>query len=114
MTSLAVPCGSTVTMTTHHALTHRCPYRDELDEGRIEIGWTTAGQTLELHALTAWLDGFRDDAISHEDITADIRDHLCAQPGIADVRVVTTWVTAGATVEVRGAVPGEPVHTGGA
>jgi len=112
--NLTVPCESQVAMTSHHALVHRCPFRDEVDEGRIEIGWTTDGSTLELHALAAWLDGFRHDVISHEDITADIFDHLTAQPGITDVRVVTTWVTAaGATVEVRGALPGQRVLAAG-
>lgn len=113
--TLTAPCAVVgVAVRAAFPLTHVCPFRDETDHGQIEVAWTTDGCTLELHALRAWLAGFATDRITHEDITGDIQDHLAALPGIIDVRVVTTWDTAGATVEVRGAVFGEPVHPGGA
>lgn len=105
--NLAVPCDSAVHMQTTAPLVHRCPFRDEVDEGFIELTWVTAGSTLELHALHAWLAGFEHDVISHEGITADIAEHLGALPGIDDVQVVTRWRTAGAEVVVRRAVPRE-------
>lgn len=99
--SLAVPCTSTVTMQTTAPLVHRCPFRDEVDEGRIDLTWTTVGSTLELHALATWLDSFKGDVISHEDLTADIAEHLGDLPGIDGVQVVTRWVTAGVEVVVK-------------
>lgn len=107
--NLAVPCDSEVTLSVSWPLTHLCPHIPEVDNGRIDITWTTRGSTLELHALRAWLNGFAADRISHEDITADIHDHLSALPGVADVQVATRWDTAGAEVDVR-ALPREPQH----
>lgn len=111
--SLTVLCTSRVTLTFTAPLVHRCPYRAEVDEGSVEITWTTAGWTLELHALAAWLAGFTGDAISHEDITGDICAHLSDLPGIADVQVTTRWTTAGGEVSCR-AVLREPHHPQGA
>ena len=109
--NLTVPCAAEgVAVRAAFPLTHACPFRDETDHGQIRLTWITDGCTLELHALRAWLDGFAADRISHEEITGDIQDHLAALPGIIDVRVVTAWDTAGAAVEVHGAVPGEPVY----
>lgn len=107
------PCPSRVTMTATAPLVHRCPYADEIDEGSVEITWTTAGNTLELHDLAAWLHGFAEDEVSHEALTAHIADHLGAQPGIAGVQVVSRWTTAGAEVVCR-AVPREREQSSGA
>lgn len=106
--TLAVACESAVTMNATAPLAHQCPYRDEADEGTVEITWTTAGATIELHALAAWIDGFKGDRVSHEDITADIRDHLDSLPGITDVRVRTRWGTAGVEVIVCSTSPTPP------
>lgn len=110
--TLTVPCASQVTASYTAPLTHRCPFRDEIDEGAVTVTWTTTGSTLELHALAAWLDGFKDDRVSHEDLTDAIGDHLDALPGITGVEVVTEWATAGARVVIRRAVPGQRVLVG--
>jgi NADPH-dependent 7-cyano-7-deazaguanine reductase QueF len=109
--SILVPSDVAVTMTVSAELVHRCPFRDEVDRGRVVITWTTAGSTLELHALASWLRGFADDVISHEALTSDIRDHLTAMDGITNVTVRTTWQTAGVTVDV---VSGQPLDGEGA
>lgn len=101
MSLALVPCADPVRVAVTFPVMHLCPFRDEVDEGRVQIAWTVAGSTLELHALAAWLDGFKGDRISHEDVTADIAEHLDGLPGIADVEVSTTWNTAGGSVEVR-------------
>jgi NADPH-dependent 7-cyano-7-deazaguanine reductase QueF len=112
--NLAVPCRGAVVCMVTAPLVHRCPFRDEADEGHIELTWATAGSTLELHALHAWLASFHSDVISHEDLTADIAEHLAELPGIDDVQVTTRWTTAGVEVVVRRAVPRERLIGAGA
>ena len=94
-----VPCDADVTMTAAGDLMHLCPFVDEVDRGRITITWQTFGQTFELHALADYLRGFKDSAISHEQITDRIRHDLATVDGLALVSVGTTWETAG--MEVR-------------
>lgn len=113
MTGLCAPCDAQTTVTYRGPLVHLCPFVDEIDNGAVTITWTTAGSTLELHALTAWLDSFAADRVTHEALTEDIGDHLSGLPGITGVAVETRWSTAGAEVVVR-ALPREPVHAGGA
>lgn len=88
-------------MTWTGPLTHLCPFVPEVDEGTVTITWITAGATLELHALAAWLGDFAGDKVSHEDITVDIQAGLDELAGITNVEVVTRWSTAGGEVVVR-------------
>lgn len=108
-----VPCDGTVTVTVTGDLTHRCPFADEIDRGTVEIQWITAGRTVELHSLTAYLRTWGDTQTSHETVTDQIRAALNVD-GIRDVRVLTRWTTAGMAVQVTDAVPGEPVDAAGA
>src|SRR4051812_20574369 len=128
---LAVPCRARVAVRVTGPLRHRCPYRRETDLGTVTIDWTTDGHTLELHGLRAWLDLHTTMVISHEEITARLRRWLSERPGVADVEVYTSWVTAGLSViisdtratdhaidypspAVSGALPDECVVRGGA
>jgi len=95
------PCSSDVTLTISGPLTHLCPFVEEVDNGTVQITWRTRGQTLELHALRAWLDTFQDQKISHEALTDAIRRRLTQLPGIGDVRVTTRWHTAGFVVAAQ-------------
>lgn len=104
MNPAAVPCPDQVTITVAADLTHRCPFVPEVDHGTATITWTTAGATVELHSLAAWLDGFRDETLSHEAITRRIQEALAALPGVTDVHVTTRWVTAQLAVEVASRV----------
>jgi NADPH-dependent 7-cyano-7-deazaguanine reductase QueF len=114
MTVRTVPCQPVVTVTTSAPLQHRCPFANETDKGTARITWTTAGETVELHALAEWLGSLAGEVISHEDITEAIRAELGELPGITDVGVRTEWTTAGARVEViAGVVLREPVRRGG-
>jgi NADPH-dependent 7-cyano-7-deazaguanine reductase QueF len=113
--SLTVPCASAaVTVQITVPLTHRCPFRDEIDHGSVEIQWTTAGNTFELYTLRAWLDSHAGMAISHEDITRAIAAALSERPGIRDVRVRTRWTTAGAGVVVASDLSGQRQFSEGA
>lgn len=112
--SLTIPCGSEVTVQATAPLTHRCPFRDEIDHGSVEIQWTTAGNTFELHTLRAWLDNHAGLTVSHEDITRAIADDLAGRPGIRDVRVRTRWTTAGAGVVVASDLSGQRQFAEGA
>lgn len=93
-----VPCDVRVTMRAAGPLTHLCPHVPEVDHGYVSITWTTAGTTFELHALAAYLAGFAEATLSHEEITDRIRDDLTAASGVVDVAVETTWATAGMDV----------------
>ena len=109
-----VSSANRVRVTATFPLTHRCPFRDELDEGTVTVSWTTVHHlTIELHSLAHYLAEFRDVAISHENITVRILDELqtSASNGspfsVADLEVSTAWRTAGAEVVVTSAVPRE-------
>lgn len=95
---LAVVMWADVTMKATGPLTHRCPFVKEVDNGTITITWETRGATLELHALRRYLDTFQCVEISHEDLTERIRADLAELPGIINLRVETTWETAGMEV----------------
>lgn len=95
-----VPEEATVRVTATGPLWHQCPHVEELDAGTVTISWTCAGQTLELHALAAYLRSYEAERISSEDITRVIREELAGLTGIADVEVTTSWHTAGMAVEV--------------
>lgn len=93
-----VPDTSDVTVTATGDLRHRCPHIDEVDQGLTTITWRVEGQTLELHTLAAYLHGFENAALSHEQLTDRIRHDLSSLPGIELTSVTTTWLTAGLEV----------------
>lgn len=96
-----VPEESTARVTVTGRLHHLCPHVDEVDSGTVEISWTCAGQTIELHSLADYLRDYAGERISHEQITHAIRTELAALYGIADVQVRTTWATAGLQVRAE-------------
>jgi len=96
-----VPCASKITLSVAGPLIHRCPHVDEVDNGTVELTWSTNGGTLELHSVRAWLDTFADREITHEDLTEELRATLAAMPKIDAVQVTTHWNTAGFTVTAR-------------
>lgn len=88
-----------VTMTVTAPLRHLCPFVEEVDNGQVTITWSTAGKTLELHALAGYLQGFAAMEVSHEALTDELRHDLEGVPGIYAVDVTTTWETAGMGVK---------------
>jgi NADPH-dependent 7-cyano-7-deazaguanine reductase QueF len=95
-----VPCDSNVTVTISGPIRHLCPHVDEVDNGVVEITWTTGGWTLELHSVRTWLGTYADRVISHEDLTEELRVTLAAIDVLTDVHVSTRWETAGLAVAV--------------
>ena len=85
-------------MTITSPLTHRCPFRDEVDEGTITVTWQTMNGTIELHSLRAYFDSFAGSVISHESMTDMIRRELNRIPSVKALDVVTHWNTAGMDV----------------
>lgn len=76
-----VPCASVVDVQAQSHIVHLCPFKNEVDEGEVEVSWTTAGgMTLELHSLAAYLRGFEGTLISHEDLVEKIRYDLSELP----------------------------------
>lgn len=107
-----VDCPADVAMSATGPIQHLCPYVDETDNGTIAIGWTCEGQTVELHSLRRYLDGFAESRISHEELVDRVaHDVRALSPGLADVTVSATFGTAGFAVEVTSAVPGDSVHS---
>lgn len=84
-------------VTVRRAVTHRCPFVDEIDVGTIEASWS--GDAVELHGFAHWLDAMAADKMSHEDYTYGVAEYLKTQGGIG-VAVATRWRTAGLDVEV--------------
>ena len=109
----AVPVDSAVTVTVTASMTHLCPFVDEVDHGTITITWqpdTEGGHTIELHSLRAYLDGFAEDRIAHEDLTRRVADDLDTLPGLTVTAVESGWLTAGmgvrcSTTPTRAAQP---------
>lgn len=97
-----VPVDSQATVTTGGLVNHLCPHVDEADHGFITISWRCGTSTIELHSLAAYLKGFDDRRISHEDLVEEIFQHLRdAAPGIAVVSVAARFTTASLGVEIR-------------
>ena len=84
-------------VTVSGPVTHRCPFVDERDLGTFYASW--AGDAIELHALASHLTTYAELSVTHEAMTAAIVAWLIAAGGI-DVDVVTSWQTAGLSVEV--------------
>jgi NADPH-dependent 7-cyano-7-deazaguanine reductase QueF len=82
-------------------LVHRCPHVPEVDAGEVRIGWRCAGKTVELHSLAGYLASWEAQAVSHEDVTEQIRADLAALEGIENVGVSSAWTTAGMAVTVQ-------------
>lgn len=95
---MVVESDADVTVTITADLTHLCPFVNEIDHGSITITYRIAGNTLELHALRDWFNGFKDSHITHEGLTDLIRHHLATLPGIEVIDVRTNWTTAGMDV----------------
>lgn len=91
--------GQEVTATG--VLKHLCPFVDEEDHGTITVTWKVGVDTIELHALAAYLSRFEQVRISHEDLTARIASELDAT-GVEIVDIKTSWSTAGFAVTVEG------------
>jgi NADPH-dependent 7-cyano-7-deazaguanine reductase QueF len=82
-----------VDITVRRELRHLCPFKSELDEGRVEIELSSAtGWTTELHSLDEYLQAWADIKISHEELTDRIAVDTRA------IRVTTYWRTAGMEV----------------
>lgn len=107
---MAVPVSADVRVTVTGELTHLCPFKDEVDFGRITVSWTCAGATLELHTLRSQLDRWADTVVSHEELTRTIERELSQVPGITEVAVSTQWDTAGFQVGVTSEVPRDGVR----
>lgn len=103
MTDLGVPCPVVVRLSVTAEARHLCPFKDEVDQGTVTLEWTTAhGETVELHALAALIDRFAGVEISHEQWTAELVGAVSRGVRVAGLRVVSSWVTGGLTVEVEG------------
>lgn len=74
-------------VTIQRDVAKRCPHRDEMDIGLLEIEFY--GEAPELHELSNLIDDIAAEPISHEDYTKAVYD-LCL--GI-DARVRTQWQT---------------------
>lgn len=93
-----VPIEATTAMKAEAAIQHLCPFVNEVDNGTVTVHWAAVGWTLELHSLRAYLNSFHDRVISHEELTEEIRAELSTHHGINEVRVTSTWRTAGMEV----------------
>lgn len=96
-----VPDTSNTLVTVTAQLVHECPHVPEVDAGTVEIAWRCTDMTVELHALAAYLASWQGQAISHEDVTAQIARDLDRLDGIDVERVRTRWSTAGMAVVVE-------------
>lgn len=90
-----VPIEATVTLTATAGIQHMCPFVQEVDNGTVAITWRAEGWTIELHSLRSYLSSFHERAISHEELTEEIRAELNSHHGISIEAIETLWRTAG-------------------
>jgi len=100
-----VPVEANVTLTTTADIQHMCPFVNEVDNGTVTITWDADGWTIELHSLRAYLNTFHAREISHEELTDEIRAEIGFHHGINNVKVESTWRTAGMEVVVSSTSP---------
>lgn len=81
-------------ITIRRPVIKRCPFRDEIDAGRLEL--TLTGEAPELHGLDAAIEDLCTVPVSHEDFTASLADLL--PPGSV---VRSFWNTGSLDVEVE-------------
>lgn len=81
-----------VTVTVRRPVVKRCPHRDEIDAGELEITFT--GDAPELHSLAAHVDAAAGEPVTHEEFTRQI---AALVPG---AHVTTRWSTGPWSVEV--------------
>lgn len=108
----SVPSVPGVSVTVTAPVRHLCPFKDEIDDGRLTLSWRTDHSTVELHSLRQFLGVFADARISHEEVVSEIWGAMNRVAGIRSVTVSTTWRTAG--MEVACEVLRQPVHPTGA
>lgn len=75
---------------TYREFICRCPINGGTDRATIRIEFTTDGSTVELGSLKEYMDGFRDEPMLHEDVTALIAEDVAATVGTT-VTVVADW-----------------------
>lgn len=105
ITGVASAPGVHVTVTA--PIRHLCPFKDEIDDGRLTLSWRTDHSTVELHSLRSFLGVFADARISHEEVTSEIWGAMNRVGGIRSVSVSTAWRTAG--MEVQCSISPTPV-----
>jgi len=98
---MLVDTPAPVEVEVSQAITHLCPFRNEVDRGVVTVKWFCDGKTFELHELASYLDSFARREISHEELVADVVNDLSAYDGIRHVVASFTTETAGMDVRVR-------------
>lgn len=76
MTPESVPCDATVSCEVTVTVTPECPVVDERDCYNVTVAWTPNGETLEKHALKAYLREFNDTKLTQETVVAQIYGDL--------------------------------------
>lgn len=97
---LLVAAGAPARVTVTLPAFHRCPFKDEEDEGDLTVTWYAGESTIELHSFAAWLHSLDQWMVSHEAFTWHVRETL-QSVGVHVESVVTRWDTAGTKVEVQ-------------
>ncbi|MGI5223015.1 hypothetical protein [Nocardia sp. CA-290969] len=100
-----VPTSGKGQMIVKGSLRHLCPFKDEDDDGVILLCWEFDGETFELHSLAAYLNSFRHEKVTHEELSHRIASDLA--PWGVDVR--TEFTTAALEVTVLPEVSQERV-----
>lgn len=108
MTLQLVPAPAGARVSASGDITHLCPFKDEVDRGRVKVSWATVDRTVELHSLAAYFSTFAEEAVSHEQLVTRIAYDLRAL-GLLEVHAELRFITAGLVVEVTRALPGEPL-----
>lgn len=106
----SVPSVPGVRVTVTAAVRHLCPFKDEVDDGRLTLSWRTDHSTVELHSLRRFLGVFADARISHEEVVSEIWGAMNRVDGIRSVSISTAWRTAdmGVTCSISPTLAGQP------
>ena len=109
--SFQCPRGIHVTLEAH--VRSRCPFTDAPDSYDVQIEYISGGLCIEAHSLQEYLDSFKDQRISQEELTARINEDLkkLIEPDVICTRLTGIHGSIAITTEVCGeANPGiQPV-----
>ena len=72
----AFPCPPGLRVVVEANVRARCPFTGAPDRYELEIEYVSTGRCVEAHSLAEWLEGFKEDIVSQEELTKAIAEEL--------------------------------------
>lgn len=89
--SLTITPTNRLTLQLAGRLTCLCPVNGRRDYATVEVSYCPTAAVVELESFAAYLATFATETISHEEVTAAIRDEIAEETVPDDLTVRTRW-----------------------